>query len=76
MEKLTTRDFVYENRVWIEADTVGLNCQRARLRVVAIKLYTGHLCVPLFEKQSVLYVHSSIFNISVYSPFYTTWFGP
>ena len=38
------------------------------------KLYTGHPCLSsqFFEKRSVLYVHSSTFNVSVYAPYYTT----
>ena len=41
---------------------------------MAKKVYTGHPCLSLqfFEKQSVLYIHGSTFNVSVYAPYYTT----
>ena len=44
---------------------------------MAKKLYTGHLCLSsqFFEKRSVLYVHCSTFNISIYAPYYTTLFA-
>ena len=47
-------------------------------RVMAKKLYTGHPCLSsqFFKKRSVLYVHSSTFNVSVYAPYYTTRLAP
>ena len=46
--------------------------------VIAKKLYTGHpyLSSQFFKKWSVLYVHSSTFNVSVYALYYTTQFAP
>ena len=45
-------------------------------RVMPQKLYTGHPCLSsqFFEKRSVLYVHSSTFNVSVYAPYHATRF--
>ena len=42
---------------------------------MAKKLYTGHPCLSsqFFEKRSILYVHSSTFNVSVYAPYHTAW---
>ena len=50
--------------------------KRLLSRVMAKKLYTGHPCLSLqfFEKQIILYVRSSTFNVSVYALYYTTRF--
>ena len=47
-------------------------------RVMAKKLYTGYPCLSsqFFKKRSILYVHSSTFNVSVYAPYYTTRLAP
>ena len=45
-------------------------------RVMAKKLYTGHPChcSQFFEKRSVSFALCSTFNVSVYVPYYATWF--
>ena len=47
-------------------------------QVMAKKLYTGHPCLSsqFFEKRSVLYVHNSTFNVSVYTLCYTMRLAP
>ena len=64
----------HENYVLGAEFTAEFNSQRARFhksRLMAKKLYTGNPCLSLRE---VLYVHSSTFNVSVYTPYYATWF--
>ena len=73
----------HENRVWdMNRRRIYCRVQRSKSqalkrllsRVMPKKLYTGHPCLSLqfFEKRSVLYVHCSTFNVSVYAPYYTT----
>ena len=41
------------------------------------KLYKSHMCLSsqFFEKRSILYVHSSTLNVSIYAPYYATLFA-
>ena len=74
----------YENRVLgMDRRRICCRVQRSKSqalkrllsRVMAKKFYTGHPCpcLQFFEKRSMLYVHRSTFNVSVYAPYATAW---
>ena len=84
MEKQTTRDFSWKSHFGygmtqnlLYSSTVKEpGSKKAPKPSYAQKLNTGHSCLNLqfFEKRSVLYVHCSTFNVSVYALYYTTRF--